>query len=276
MRAEFAFARRGMSTRNKAGARLGMVWRSRPGGWRRSRQHDQQRQAEAERHRQPDRGRARPVERRDAEADDRPAAMPQPARGDPQQQPEAGEQQHQPGNRADADGREDGIAGAGDGDRGGGCERQRRDAASAASCRSTSPTSPRSSCAGRVSTAEATGPQLAAKLISTPNRLASAKASHCGAGSGGTGSSRAGNRADQRRGDRADGQPDREGRGDDDQHLDDQHRVDRAAAGADQLQDGDGRPARGGEGGGRARHAEPADRQCRQGDQQQHLARPGR
>ena len=53
----------------------------------------------------------------------------------------------------------------------------------------TPPTAPRSNCAGRVLLAPLIAPQLAAKLISTPNKAAWPSASHCGLASGVTGKS---------------------------------------------------------------------------------------
>ena len=261
----------GMSTRNKAGRAAwdGLADLGQQAGAARG-QHDEQRQAEAERHRQADRCRPGPVERRDAEADDRPAAMPQAARGHAQQKPKAGEQQHQPGNGADSGRGEGGVAGAGDGQSGGGCKRQRRD-------------EPAPPCA--IEVADVAAQQLCRPGVDRRGNRAPARrqghqqAEQAGLGQGRplrrgigrNGQRRTGNRAGQSRDHRADAQPDREGRGDDDQHLDDEHAGERAAACAKQLEDGDGRSAGGGEGLGRAGDSNPAGGQCRQGDQQQHL-----
>ena len=113
--------RAGMSTRNRAGAFCGMLvsisarmLAAAPD------KRDQHRQPEPERHRQPHRRRAGAVERGDAEPGDRAAAMPRRARDPADRQPEHGEQPAQPGDGRDPDRREAAVAGAEDGERGGG------------------------------------------------------------------------------------------------------------------------------------------------------------
>ena len=136
------------------------------------------------------------------------------------------------------------------------------------------PTSPRSSRAGRVSPALATIRQLAAKLISTPNSAAWPSASHCGPCRARPGAATSVSLPTSAGAIAPAARPARMARPAIRPISASSIALTVAPARADQLQDGDGRAARGGEGGGRARHAEAADRQRRQGDQQQHLAQP--
>ena len=176
--------------------------------------------------------------------------------------------------RRHADRGEHAVAGAEDGERGGGGERQRRADEVARRWAATPPTAPRSNCAGRVSLAPAIARQLAAKLISTPNSAAWPSASHCGLGSGATGRSGPASLATSAGAAAPTARPARMASPAISAQLDQQHRVDRPPRRADQLEDGDALAARGGEGGGGARHAEPADRQRRQRHHQQQLAEP--
>ena len=235
----------------------------------------EQRQAEPERHRQPPGRRTGPVERGDAEAGDRAAEMLAARAMRRMRDAEQREQAAQPGDRGDAGG----------GEPAGRLRRQWRSPPRRASAstgtnevrqRSGSPlpTSPRSKRAGRVSPALATIRQLAAKLISTPNSAASPSAIHCGPVSGATGSSGPASLPTSAGAAAPTARPARMASPAISPISASSIVSIVARGGTDQLQDGDGRAARGGEGGGGARHAEPADRQRRQGDQQQHLAQP--
>ena len=108
----------------------------------------------------------------------RPAAMPQPPRQPPQAEAQRSKGSRDHRRPTGPDGGELPVAGAVDGERHGRERRQHRHDQAAATTRSAPfATSPRSTWAGRSSTARATGPQLAAIVTSSPNRPASANAS---------------------------------------------------------------------------------------------------